>query len=226
MKKLNPLSLIVGLLVGGIFGYLISGYFQKKNATPSMQEMALHLDNANLFEKGLNDDQKANLKAANQLTSFKLSTEPQGPIDPIVAKQMIKAYQNQNADASTINPMLTDSLKPLEGFFIVSKYLKQIVGDTTNSGVNFYFAIKPKTDPSKHIYTLVYMAAKANKSYDPNKPNGANNRPFINPKADMSSNGEEYDFINPCPNGGCGGFIDTPAVASTKSAPAHGIKKP
>lgn len=106
-------------------------------------------------------------------------------IDPVLAKSLIKEFQNQNT--STGGPALKTHDGPfITGYFIDRQSIEAVLSNPNVVGVSVHFAKHPDAVGSKdNIFTLVFAGA------EPNSKPGALS-PHMN-------TGDIYEQLMPCP---------------------------
>lgn len=195
MKKL--IVPFVSLIIGFSAGYLIC---KKMNNCPFAD-----FDSKSNFTKALTDQEKDILSKYYKNFVPKFSS-PLSTIPTSDALTRIKAYQTQNQTSQF--PLLNTAGEQMIGYFIDIKDIKAICSDTRGfDGISIYYATDagiPSTS-GERVYSLVFMGAKLNSSYDSTKPRSLTNSRYTNPFSD----GDTFDYLKPCPTY-CGNFDQNP----------------
>ena len=107
------------------------------------------------------------------------------PIDPKLAKSLIKEFQHQNASASGPG-LVTQDGHFLNGYFLDRKSLESLLHDPKVAGISLQFAKHPDfAGKEVNVFTLVFVGAVPNK--DPHA------------KAPYKSHGYYMDKTPVCP---------------------------
>jgi hypothetical protein len=85
------------------------------------------------------------------------------PIDPTLAKSLIKEFQHQNASASGPR-LITQDGSFLNGFFLDRKSLESLLHDSNVAGISLQFAKHPDfAGKEGNVFTIVFVGAVPNK---------------------------------------------------------------
>jgi len=107
------------------------------------------------------------------------------PIDPTLAKSLIKEFRDQNVLASGPG-LTTPDGSPINGYFVDRKSLEGILADPDVVGVSVEYAKHPDfVGQQVNIFTLIMVGAVPNT--DPNAT------------TEYKSNGMFVDQMPPCP---------------------------
>jgi hypothetical protein len=120
--------------------------------------------------------------------SHRTHTFMAAPIDPVLAKTLVKMYQKQNSSPGG-PALMTPDKQFLNGYYIDRECLDEILSNPDFVGLSVYLAKHPDyTDSSENIFTIVCAGAEPNPQYSET----SNGSPYIN-------TGEMYEYVDPCP---------------------------
>ena len=106
-------------------------------------------------------------------------------IDPVLAKSLIREFQQQNA-ANGGPGLLTPDQSFINGFFADRESLEAVLSDQNVVGISLMHAKHPDfPGQDKNVFTIVFVGAV------PNTHPGATT-PYV-------SSGDYYDKLPPCP---------------------------
>jgi hypothetical protein len=83
-------------------------------------------------------------------------------IDPVLAKSLIKEYQQQNAAAGGPG-LLTPTKQPINGYFIDRQSLETLLSNPNVAGISLHFAKHPDfAGKQDNVFTLAFAGAEPN----------------------------------------------------------------